>query len=501
MTLRSSILPALAATLLLATAAAAQAPAPVRGGTITVAINAEPPHLDPTASTSQEIARMLYGNVLEGLVRFDDEGKILPLLAERWTVSKDGLAFTFTLKRGVKFHNGEPFTPAAVKAKFDRARTAGSGHTNPAYYKGITEVAAPDAQTVVFRLAKPNADFLFNLARPDSVIHAQGDLEAQKTSPVGTGPFRFVAWDRGSAVRLARFDGYHEAGLPYLDAAVFRFLPDASAQMAALEAGDLDVVGYALSPENAQKISGNPALRLIEGRTTTEITVGLNNARKPFDDVRVRRAVAHATNKREIVGGAMFGFGTPIGSHMSPGERYYVDTSNTYPYDPERAKSLLEQAGYPNGFDVTFSLPAPYPYERRAGELLAAQLARVGIRAKLEVVEWTTWLSRIFKSADFDMTIIGHSEPFDIGIYGNPQYYFRYDSPEFRSLLEKGQATLDQGERAKIYGDLQRMLARDAVNDWLYSSPYLAATRASVHGWWRNQPTPSMNLVRVWKVR
>ncbi|HEY8367941.1 MAG TPA: ABC transporter substrate-binding protein [Thermodesulfobacteriota bacterium] len=482
-------------------AAGADAQTPTRGGTITVALNAEPPHLDPTASTSQEIARMLYGNVLEGLVRFDDEGRILPLLAERWSVSRDGLVWTFTLKPGVRFHDGQPLTAAAVKAKFDRARTAGSGHTNHAYYKDITEITTPDDRTVTFRLATVNADFLFDLARPDSVIHAPGDVEAQKTRPVGTGPFRFVAWDRGSAVRLARFDGYHEPGLPYLDGAVFRFLPDPSAQMAALEAGDLDVIGYALSPENALKVKGNPALRLIEGRTTTEITVGLNNSRRPFSDVRVRRAIAHATNRKEIVDGAMFGFGTPIGSHMSPGERYYVDTSGTYPYDPERAKALLAEAGYPNGFEATFSLPAPYPYERRAGELLAAQLAKVGIRLRLEVVEWTTWLTRIFRNADYDMTIIGHSEPFDIGIYANPGYYFRYDNPEFRALLEKGRKTLDEGERAKIYADLQRMLARDAVNDWLYSSPYLAATRATVQGWWRHQPTPSMNLVRVWLAR
>lgn len=479
----------------------AHAETPVRGGTITVAINAEPPHLDPTASTSQEIARMLYGNVLEGLVRFDDEGRILPLLAERWSVSRDGLTFTFTLKRGVRFHNGAPFDAAAVKAKFDRARTAGSGHTNHAYYKDITAVETPDTQTVVFRLGRVNADFLFNLARPDSVIHAPGDVEAQKTSPVGTGPFRFVAWERGSAVRLGRAESYHEAGLPYLDGATYRFLPDQSAQMAALQAGDLDVIGYALSPENALAVKGNPSLRLIEGRTTTEITVGLNNSRKPFSDRRVRQAIAHATHKREIVDGAMFGFGVPIGSHMSPGERYYIDTSGTYPYDPEKARALLREAGYPNGFEATFALPAPYPYERRAGELLAAQLAKVGIRLTLEVVEWTTWLSRIFRSADYDMTIIGHSEPFDIGIYANPQYYFRYDNAEFRTLLEKGQATLDEGERARIYADLQRMLARDAVNDWLYSSPYLAATRASVQGWWRHQPTPSMNLVRVWKAR
>ncbi len=480
-------------------AAAAPAPAPVRGGTLTVAINAEPPNLDPTASTSQEIARMLYHNVLEGLVRFDDEGNIVPGLAERWSASPDGLTWTFTLKQGVRFHNGAPFGAADVKAKFDRARRPDSGHTHPEYYKDISEITTPDPHTVVFRLSKVNADFLFNLARPDSVIHPQGNVEAQKTSPIGTGPFRFVAWDRGAGVRLARWEGYHVPGLPYLDAVTFRFLPDQSAQMAALQAGDIDVIGYALSPENALRVRDDRSLRLIEGRTTTEITVGLNNSRPPFSDVRVRRAIAHATNKREIIDGAMFGFGTPIGSHMSPGERYYVDLSNTYPYDPERARQLLREAGYPNGFTATFSLPAPYPYERRAGELLAAQLQRVGITLRLEIVEWGTWLSRIFKGADYDMTIIGHSEPFDIGIYASPTYYFRYDNPGFRALLEKGQSTLDAAERARIYAELQRLLARDAVNDWLYSAPYLAATRANVHGWWRHQPTPAMDVTQVFK--
>jgi peptide/nickel transport system substrate-binding protein len=271
--------------------------------------------------------------------------------------------------------------------------------------------------------------------------------------------------------------------------------------MAALRAGDIDVIGYALTPEHALEVRGRRDLVLVEGRSTSEITVGLNNSRRPFDDARVRRAITHATDRKEIVEGAMFGFGTPIGSLMSPGERYYVDTAGTYPYDPERAKALLREAGLPNGFTATFLLPAPYPYERRAGELLAAQLARVGIRLTLEVVEWTTWLQRVFRNADYDVTIIGHSEPFDIGIYAKPDYYFRYDSEPFRALLARGQATLDEAERARIYADLQRLLARDAASLWLYSAPYLAATRAGVHGWWRSQPTPAMYLVHAWKAR
>jgi len=481
--------------------AAAQAPAPVRGGTLTVAMVSEPPHLDPTQSTSQDIARMLYNNVLEGLVAFDDSGEIVPRLAHSWSTSVDGRTWIFNLKPGVVFHDGRPLTSEAVRAKFDRARTEGSGHTNFAYYRDIQAIETPSPFTVVFRLARVNADFLFNLARPDSVIHAPGDLQAQLTHPIGTGPFRFVAWDRGSGVRLARFDRYHIDGLPFLDAVHFRFMPDQAAQMAALRAGDIDAIGFALLPENALAVQADPRLRLIQGTGTTEITVGLNNSRPPFNDLRVRRAIAHATNKREIIDGVMFGFATPIGAHMSPGERYFYDVSSTYAYDPERARELLREAGVPDGFSFTFTVAAPFPYERRAAELLAAQLARVGLRARIEVVEWTTWLSRVFRAADYQMTIIGHAEPFDIGIYANPNYYFRYDSPEFQELYSQAVSTLDETRRREIFAELQRILARDAVNLWLFSAPYLAATRANVQGWWRNQPTPAMDVTRVFKTR
>jgi peptide/nickel transport system substrate-binding protein len=492
---------ALGLVILLGLASFAWAQAP--GGNLTVAINAEPPVLDPTASTSQEIARIMYDNVLQGLVKFNPKGELVPSLAESWKVSPGGLTYTFTLRRNVKFHNGTAFTAADVAWKFDRARNPQSGHTHPEYFRDITKVETPNATTVVFRLRQPNSEFLMNLARPDSIIGPRGRGEEQRTQPVGTGPFRFATWERGVGVRLERFGQYYVRGRPYLERVTFRFLPDQNAQFAALRAGDLDVLGYGVIPENALAVQQDANLKLISGTSTTEITVGMNNSRPPFDDLRVRRAMQYAVNKDELVRGVMMGFGTKIGSHRSPGESCYVDLSTFYQPDAARARALLSEAGYgPNNpLTFTFTLAAPYPYERRIGEAISAQLARVGVNARLEVVEWATWLSRVFRGADYQMTIIGHSEPNDIEIYANPNYYFRYNSTRFQQTLAEYQRLNDANRSCNLMKDLQRMLAEDAVNVWVMNAPYIAAMRRNVMGWWTDQPTPSMNVTEVYLQR
>ena len=279
-------------------------------GALTIAINAEPPVLDPTASTSQEIARVLYDNVLQGLVKFNVKGEIVPALAESWKISPGGLTYTFLLRQNAKFHDGSPFTAADVVFKFQRARDPQSGHTHPEYYRDITKIETPNANTVVFRLRQPNSEFLMNLARPDSIIGPKNRVDEQKTQPIGTGPFRFVAWDRGVGIRLEKFGQYYVRGRPYLDRVTFRFLPDQNAQLAALRAGDLDVIGYGVIPENALAVQQDQNLKLITGASTAEITVWMNNSRPPFEDVRVRRAMQHAVNKDELVRAVMMGFGT-----------------------------------------------------------------------------------------------------------------------------------------------------------------------------------------------
>ena len=464
------------------------------GGSITVSIIAEPPGWDPTVSTSQEIARVMYHNVFEGLVRIDRNGDIVPALAAKWETSADGLTWTFTLQDGVTFHNGDPLTPADVVAALKRAADPESGHTHPEYYEAIEDVKA-EGNTVVLTLSKPTSSLLYNLARPDSIIYQAGTQAAQASEPVGTGPFRFAQWVRGSEVKLTKYPDYYSTPA-YLDAVTFRIIEDTNAQLAALQAGDLDMVGVALSPENAIQLKGDPNIKVTEGSATTEITLALNNTRKPLDNPLVRQAITHAVDKETIVKGAMFGYGTVIGTHSSPIEPYY-EALNPYPYDPERAKSLLAEAGYPNGFTINFELP-PYPFEKRTGEVIAQQLSEVGIKVNLTNVEWTTWLDRIFTQGDYDMTIIGHSEPRDIGIYGNPDYYFHYNSQRVQDLLAQIEKTSDEAEQMSLYKEIERTIAKDAVNVWVFSPPYLVAARNDLYGYWQDQPIVAVDLTEAY---
>ena len=472
----------------------AQDPAPQPGGSITVSIVAEPPGWDPTVSTSQEIARVMYHNVFEGLVRVDRSGDIVPALASKWETSADGLTWTFTLQKGVTFHNGDPLTPADVVAALERAANPESGHTHPEYYEAIENVRA-EGNTVVVTLSKPTSSLLYNLARPDSIIYQAGTQAAQASEPVGTGPFRFAQWVRGSEVRLEKNPDYY--GTPaYLDDVTFRIIEDTNAQLAALQAGDIDMVGVALSPENAIQLQGDPNIKVTEGSATTEITLALNNTRKPLNDPLVRQAITHAIDKQTIVKGAMFGYGTVIGTHSSPIEPYYEDL-NPYPYDPEQARALLAEAGYPNGFSINFELP-PYPFEKRTGEVIAQQLSEVGIKVNLTNVEWTTWLDRIFTQGDYDMTIIGHSEPRDIGVYGKPDYYYHYNSPKVQDLLAQIEKTSDEAEQMSLYKEIERTIANDAVNVWVFSPPYLVAARNDLYGYWQDQPIVAIDLTEAY---
>jgi peptide/nickel transport system substrate-binding protein len=481
--------------------ALAQDPEPVYGGEVVVAITADPPGWDPTVSTSQEIPRVTYHNVYEGLVRFDRDGAIVPALAERWETSEDGLTWTFHIREGVKFHDGSNLQLSDITAKFERARDPESGHTNPGYYAAIESVAEGEGNTVVFTLSEPSSSLLYNLARPDSIIYPAALQETQRSQPVGTGPFRFVSYLEGSEVRLERFEDYYLDGVPFLDAVTFRIIPDANARFAALQAGDIDIIGVALPPEQYLQLADLPGLKGTEGTATTEITLALNNSREPFSDVRVRRAITHAIDKETIVQGAMFGLGEPIGTHMSPAEPYYIDLTVVHPYNPERARELLAEAGYPDGFTVDFELPEPYNIERRTGEVIAQQLAEVGITVNLSVVEWSTWINRIFLGGDYDMTIIGHSEPRDIGVYANPDYYYRYDNPRIGELLDEIERTQDEREQTRLFQEIAEIIAEDAVNVWVFSPPYLVAAQEDVYGFWTNQPTPAIDMTEVYRAQ
>jgi peptide/nickel transport system substrate-binding protein len=222
----------------------------------------------------------------------------------------------------------------------------------------------------------------------------------------------------------------------------------------------------------------------------------MNNARAPFDDVRVRRALAHAIDRQAIVDGAMFGYGALIGSHFSPAHPAYVDLTALYPYDPRRARALLAEAGFPNGFRARLALP-PVGYARRGGEIVAGYLRAVGVEADILNFEWAQWLEQVFTNKDYDLTIVSHTEPNDIGIYARPDYYFNYRSPAFDALIAELSETVNADRRSELLRLAQRRIAEDAVNVFLFELPQLGVWRKDLTGVWANAPVQANDLTRA----
>ncbi|WP_170326307.1 ABC transporter substrate-binding protein [Ruegeria arenilitoris] len=462
---------------------------------ITIAMQLEPPHLDPTSAAAQAIDSVVYTNIFEGLTRFMGDGSVVPGLAESWEISEDGTVYTFKLHDGVTFHDGTTMDAEDVKFSLDRASAEDSANAQKALFEGIESVEVVDPLTVKVTLSEPNGNFLFNLAWGDAVIVSSDSIENIKTNPVGTGAFTFGNWVQGDSITLIRNPDYW-GDQPALEAATFKFISDPTAAFAAMMAEDVDVFDNFPAPENLAQFEADPRFQVLVGSTEGETILSTNNKKPPFDDIRVRQALAHAIDRQAIIDGAMFGYGTPIGTHFAPHNPAYVDLTGTSAHDPEKAAKLLADAGYEEGFETTLHLPPP-SYARRGGEIIAAQLAEVGITAEIINVEWAQWLESVFKGKDYDLTVISHTEPMDIGIYARPDYYFQYDSLDAQTLMETLNATTDPEERKKLLGDMQRLISNDFVNGYLFQLPKLGIAKAGVQGLWQNAPTAAVDLTQI----
>lgn len=479
------LLVTLVTALLLPTAAAAQ------NDRLVIGMSLEPPHLDPTAGAAAAIDEVVYANVFEGLTRIDENGAVLPQLATDWTISEDGLVYTFNLKSGVKFHDGADFDAADVVFSFDRARAEDSTNAQKQLFAAIDEVEALDPTTVQITLSRPEGALLFNLGWGDAVIVSPASAEANKSNPIGTGPFRFSRWVQGDRVELVAHDDRAN-----LSQVTFKFVADPAAQTAALLAGDLDAFPSFGAPENAAQFEADDRFEVVIGNTEGETILSTNNTRPPFDNLKVRQAIAHALDRQEFIEGAYFGYGAPIGSHFAPHNPAYVDLTETYPHDIERAKELLTEAGFPEGFEATLKLPPP-TYARRGGEIIAAQLERVGIKVEIIPVEWAQWLEQVFRGDDFDLTIVSHTEPMDIGIYSRDDYYFNYQSEAFNAVMKRLDETADQEARNALLAEAQRIIAEDAVNGYIFQLPKIGIWRKGLVGLWANSPVQANDVTRV----
>ena len=313
---------------------------------ITIGMQLEPPHLDPTSAAAGAIDNVVYSNIFEGLTRFMGDGSVVPGLAKSWDISDDGLSYTFHLQGDVRFHDGSAMDAADVKFSLDRARAEDSTNAQKALFTGIADVAVIDPLTVVLTLEAPNGNLLFNLAWGDAVIVASETIETIKSNPVGTGAFRFVKWVQGDRIDLVR-NGDYWGTAPALEGATFKFISDPTAAFAAMMAEDIDAFQTFPAPENLPQFDADPRFKLLIGSTEGETILSTNNKMPPFDNKLVRQALAHAIDRQAIIDGAMFGYGTPIGSHFAPHNPAYIDLTGNSVYDPAKAKALLAEAGLP----------------------------------------------------------------------------------------------------------------------------------------------------------
>lgn len=453
---------------------------------VVLAMTLEPPGLDPTAGAASAIAEIVQYNVFETLTKINSDGTVSPLLAEKWEVSPDLKTYTFTLRKGVKFQNGEPFNANAVKFSFERAGGDKSTNKDKRTFAMMDRVAVIDDYTVVILNKQLDPDFLFLMGQATAIIVEPKSADNNATKPIGTGPYQLSAWAKGSSVTLTKWDGYRSAAAIKMKKVTFRFISDPAAQVAALLAGDVDAFPR-VTPRSVPQFKTNPKFQVVVSGSRAKTILAINNKKKPLDDVRVRRAICAAIDRKAVIDGAGDGYGAPIGSHYVPGAFGYVDTTGINPFNVDKAKALLAEAGVKTPLTLSLVLPPP-PYARQGGEVIAAQLAKIGIVAKIENVEWAQWLSGTFTNKNYDLTIISHVEPFDLGNYAKSGYYWGYESPKFNELFDKIQNAPRAADRAKLLGDAQRMLANEAVNGFLYQPQWITVAHKGLKGLWKDMP-------------
>ena len=468
-------------------AAASLASAQPRKDSAVLAMTLEPPGLDPTVGAASAIAEITLYNIFETLTKVQSDGRPVPLLAESWKTSTDLRTWTFRLRQGVNFHNGEPFNAATVKFAFERAAASGSANKDRATFANIDSIATPDVHTVVLALKNGNPDLPFQLGQATAVMVEPKSVAGNATQPVGTGPYRLDSWARGSSVTLLRWDAHRDAKAVTLRRVQIRFISDPAAQVAALLSGDVDAFPRVSAARSLTAFDNKKRFQVLVGGSRAKTILAMNHKRKPLDDVRVRQAIASAIDRAAVIEGAADGYGVPIGSYYVPGAPGYIDTTAINAYDPARARALLARAGVPLPLELTLKLPPP-PYARQGGEVIASMLAQVGIKAKIENVEWAQWLSAVYGQKAYDLTIISHVEPLDFGNFARPNYYWGYESAEFNVLWAKVQATIKPEVRNKLMAQAQTLVAEQAVSAYLYQPTWITVANSRLKGLPRDMP-------------
>ena len=488
----------LRAGLLAALALAATSAFAASKDSLTIGLALEPPGLDPTSGASASIGSITHYNIFEGLTKINEDFSITPLLADSWTFSSDLRSVTFVLKKGVKFQDGEEFTSKAVKFSFERFAAKDSTNKEKGFFASIQEIDASDPYKVTLKFKDPSFDALFHLGQNTAVILDEKSAATEATQPIGTGPYKLKAWAKGASVALEAWDGYRDASKVSIKTATFRFISDPAAQVAALLAGDIEDFPQ-VTPSNLEQFKNDARFQVLVGGTEGKTILAMNNKKPPLDNLKVRQAISFAIDRKAVIDGASNGLGAPIGSHLTPNDPGYVDLTAQYAYNPAKAKELLKESGVKTPIDLTLTLPPP-AYARDGGQIIAAELAEIGINAKLENVEWAQWISNVYSQKNYDLTIISHVEPIDIAIYAKPGYYFNYENADFNAIIARLNSAPDLESYKKALVDAQKKIADDAVNAFLFQLPNVTIADAKLQGVWKNAPIFAIDIGALsWK--
>ena len=461
---------------------------------LSLGLVAEPANLDFTTTDGAAIPEVLLYNVYENLVQLDQDGNIAPMLAESWEVSEDGKTYTFKLREGVTFTNGEEFTAEDAKFSIEAVQKDWTVSLKAAMdVVDTVEVLGP--QELEVTLKQPSNDWLYRMTTRIGAMFDQKGTGNLATKPIGTGPYQLGEWKRGDSITLTRNEDYWEDE-PYFEEVTFKYFADPTALNNAFLSDTIDVIGTVQTPESLGQFEGNDDYQLIEGTTNGEVLLSMNNESGPLQDKQVRQAVRYAIDNEALMETCWAGHGELIGSMVPPTDPWYEDLTEMYPHDPEQAGQLLQEAGY-NGETLRLRVPT-LPYAVSCGQVVKSQLEQAGFTVKLDQLEFpAAWLSTVFTNADYDMSIVAHVEPRDMSaVFGDPTYYTRYDNPEFRALLEKADTGTEE-EQVQHMQDAARLLSEDAAGEFLFLLPNLMVADAGITGLPENDITESLDVTEL----
>lgn len=467
-----------------------QAPA----STVTVALSAPPASLDFTTTSGAAIPQALMGNVYETLVTIDQDGNLRPGLASSWET--DGKVTTFHLHQNVRFSNGEPFNAASAKFSIERVLSDAWTNGSKSKMELVSKVEALDEFTLRVTLKQRSNTWLWNMGTLVGAMMTPGGVDQLATNPVGTGPYVVDQWAVGTALALRARDDYW-GDPPRNQRAVLRYISDPTTMTNAVRTGAVDAAVGLQAPELLDNLR-NSNLKVQIGTTNGEVLLSMNNRRAPFNDLRVRRAVMYGVDRRAVIDTTWEGHGVDTGgAPVAPTDPWFK-ASERFPYDPQKARALMEEAGAV-GTPITLSIPS-LPYATQASELLYSQLKTIGFEPRIEINEFpAVWLSKVLKQHDYDMSLIAHVEARDVpSMFGNPGYYLGFDDPTVRDLL----AQADAGDEQQYVPTMHKVIDRivdQAAADTLYNLPSVIVSSANLTGLPVNAVGDGLQLSQVEK--